>query len=448
MKKHLLTISALCLTVASFAQWTSQATGFSAVSRGVRDVSAVDANTVWIATYDGSGSLAKVQDFSKTTDGGTTWTPGTVTTPNASYEWSCISAVNGTTAWACFYDGGAGVGGGIFKTTDGGATWTQQGVGTIFNASSFPDVVHFWDANTGFAMGDPNGGYFEIYTTTDGGTTWTRTPSANIPAPLSAAEYGIVNDFCVNGNTVWFGTNAGRVYKSTDKGLTWTVSVVSSVTTETVSDIAFRTATESIAIVVDGGGTVFTNYLSNDGGATWTTFTPTSGTMYTGDLEVIPNSTAYVSTGAATGSSGSSYTTDAGATWTDIDVAVQHTAQGWVDGMTGWSGGFNTSTTADGIYKYSGAALGVKALNNDHARMQMFPNPSTGEFTLQIAGAEKNGATVKIVDALGNVAFENSINNNTSAIKEKIDLSAAAKGVYFVTVENGTTRFVNKIVIK
>jgi hypothetical protein len=137
-----------------------------------------------------------------------------------------------------------------------------------------------------------------------------------------------------------------------------------------------------------------------------------------------------------------------GATWITIDTAVQHTAMGWVDGMTGWSGGFNVDAVTDGIYKYSGSYLGVNAINNDNAKMRMFPNPSNGQFTIQIGGAEAKDAMVKIVDVVGNVTYENKIDNSTNAIERKIDLSNAAKGVYFVTVENGTTRFVNKIVIK
>lgn len=452
MKKQLLIISTLFMSFAAMAQWTPQATAYATPSRGVRNISAVDANTVWISAYDGSGGQATIQDFSKTTDGGATWTPGIVSAAPTTYNFSNLWAISATTAWACFYDGAANAGGGIFKTTDGGTNWTQQGAGSIFNATSFPDFVYFWDANNGFAVGDPNGPgvtYYEIYTTTDGGTTWTRTPSANIPAKLNNTEYAIVNDYTVHGNTIWFGTNAGRCYKSIDKGLNWTVSVVSANNTEVVSDIAFRSATEGLAIVSDANGSVFTTYKTTDGGATWAVLYPTSGVFYTtGDLETIPNSTAFVSTGAApTVGLGSSYSVDGGDNWIAIDT-LQMTALGWANGSTGWAGGFNTDATTGGIYKYAGATLGVSALNNDNARLRMFPNPSTGEFTFQIGGAETKDALVKIVDLVGNVAYEQTIDNSSSVIERKIDLSNAAKGVYMVTVENGTTRFINKIVIQ
>jgi len=147
MKKQLLFIAIILASVSSFAQtgvWLSQATGFTTVSTGVRNVSVVDSNVVWISSYDGSGGAANRQDFSMTIDGGANWMAGNTPAP-VSYDWSMIYGLNANTAWACFYNAVAGSGGGIWKTTDGGGTWTQQGLGSIFDANSFPNVVHFWD---------------------------------------------------------------------------------------------------------------------------------------------------------------------------------------------------------------------------------------------------------------------------------------------------------------
>jgi len=444
MKKHLLIISSLFLSVAASAQWISQATGFSTVNLGIRNICAVDANVVWVSTYDGAAGTAASRDFSRTTNGGATWTPGTVAAPST-YAFINLWAIDANTAWAALYNT-AGAGSGIYKTTTGGGTWNQSGSGTIFNTStSFINTVYFSDANNGFALGDPAGGYFEIYTTTNGGTTWTRTPQANIPAILSS-EYGTNKGWDVIGTTIWFTTTRGRVFKSTDLGLNWTVATGGISSGTASADIAMRTTTEGLMSL---NGTL---KKTTDGGATWTSVTISSGTLHTADLETIPNGTAYVSTGAGVGNYGSSYSLDAGANWITIDAGgtsiEQHTAQGWVNGTTGWCGGFNTSATADGVFKFDGTSLGITALNNDYTRMRMFPNPSNGQFTLQIAGAETQNAVVKIVDVVGNVVFESFVPNNSTLIEKQVNMSTAAKGVYFVTVENGINRFVNKIVIE
>lgn len=442
MKKQLLIISTLFLSVAANAQWTSQATAFTTASRGISDVCAVDANVVWVAAYDGSATADTVQDFARTTNGGTTWTSGRVTAPTG-YAFENIAACDANTAWAMFYDEKVGTGGGIFKTTDGGTTWNQQGVGTIFDANSFPDFVYFANATLGIAVGDPNGGYFEIYTTTDGGTTWTRTPQANIPNPVNASEYGYNNMFDVVGTTIWFGTNQGRVYKSVDGGLHWTVATTG---LTDLNHLAMSSATNGLV------GLAGAISKTTDGGATWAPVTIASGTYHTADLKAVPNSSVYVSTGSATGDYGSSYTVDGGSNWVTIDAGTtspfQHTAQAWVNTTTGWCGGFNTSATADGIFKYSAGVVGVAALNRDNARMRLYPNPSNGQFTVQIGGAETKDAMVTIVDLAGRVVYEQNIQNRSAVIEKGFDLTGISKGVYIVNVVNGTTRFSDKITIK
>ncbi len=76
----------------------------------------------------------------------------------------------------------------------------------------------------GVAQGDPVSGEYEIYVTTNGGEAWTPIPGANIPNPTSG-EFGITGNYCAFGDNIWFGTNQGRIFRSTDKGNTWAASM-------------------------------------------------------------------------------------------------------------------------------------------------------------------------------------------------------------------------------
>jgi photosystem II stability/assembly factor-like uncharacterized protein len=353
MKKQLLFAAFLLFATGAIAQggaWVSQATGFTPVSSGVRYVSPVDTNVLWICSYDGSGGGADRQDFSRTVDGGANWTAGVTPAPTT-YDWSMIHGINADSAFAMFYDAVAGSGGAVYRTADGGASWTQVGTGSIYDANSFPNVVHFWNGSEGFAMGDPNNGYFEIYKTYDGGDTWTRVPQANIPAQLSG-EYGIVGHYNVIGDNVWFDTNKGRVYRSHDRGLTWAVGTTGITVPTTIGaiDIAFYSPSNGIARLYNAG--VNTVKTTSDSGATWSTLTIT-GNFWGSDVKWVPGTTSrLVSTGAATGFIGSSYSDNGGATWVDIETAAQRTALGVVDSTHMWCGGFTTSTTDGGIFKY------------------------------------------------------------------------------------------------
>jgi hypothetical protein len=268
-----------------------------------------------------------------------------------------IFGTSATTAYMPVFNASSG-GGRILKTTDGGTTWTHQTTASFAAPAGFPNVLHFFNENDGFSMGDPNGGYFELYTTSNGGTNWVRVPQANIPAPAAADEYGVVGYYSAVGNTLWFTTNKGRIFKTTDKGLNWTVS-----TTPVAVGNQFKIEMKDAlnGIILDVVATSPLYYRTSDGGATWSPLLP-SGNFYDGDYCYVPGTVnAYVSTSAATGFSGVAYSIDNGSSWTDFSgtMGIQHLAVAFFDNTTGWAGAFNTSSTVGGIYKFSGTVAPI-----------------------------------------------------------------------------------------
>lgn len=336
------------VNVPPYGNWIVQNSGFSAASRGINWLSIVDQNVVWATAYDGSGANANVQQFTKTTNGGTTWMPGNINVGNAGLGISMVQGISSSVAWLAAYPNAAGQLGGIWKTTNGGTTWTKQTTASFSNAASFTNVVHFWDANEGFCMGDPINGEFEIYRTVNGGTNWTLVAGANIPNPL-AGEYGYTRQLDVVGNNVWFSTNKGRIFHSTDKGATWVVY------TSPIQDFGganisgnFSYASSTVGYIVTNGGAV---YKTTNSGSTWVQLA-TNGSVYTTGLCAIVNTNTIFTTGAANGGSGSSYSLDGGLTWTQIDN-VQHTVCEFTTPSIGWSGWFNTNATTNGMWKWN-----------------------------------------------------------------------------------------------
>ncbi len=448
MIKRLLLTSMLLGGLAASAQtWTMQTVGFISAGAYPFDISVPDANSAWCVAYDGSGAAANLQEFSRTIDGGATWTAGLVST-GTNLAFSCISAIDADTAYAMMYDADAGAGGGIFKTTDGGANWAQIAVGLIFDGNSFPNVVHFFDAQNGFAMGDPNGGYFEIYTTNDFGASWNRVPSGSIPAPL-AGEYGIVNDFDVVGQTIWFGTNKGRVFKSDDGGLNWTAASVPASASRTISAIGFRDANTGICISTPTSGTA-TAYTSTDGGATWTLLSP-AGPMFLSEVDNIPGTNVWVSCGASTVGRGSSYSTDDGASWVGIDTSGQgtmdgYTEVGFLDINTGYAGGFAVDQLTDGVYKWDAGILSAKDLS-PRAEFVAYPNPSQGLVNLRIK-ARQQDVLVRLIDMTGREVAFRSFQQVSGLFNQTLDFSYLPAGLYNLVVENGSDRVTERIVLQ
>jgi hypothetical protein len=457
MKNYfLLSLIGILFPILIYAQgWTPQATGFFE-KRGLWDISIADENTVWALAYDGNLGLTRhVPEFTKTTDGGITWTLGFFPFTAASY-WANISAINADTAWIGINTFGGGDGA-IYKTEDGGTNWYEQGGNLIFNSNSFLQFVYFWNATDGVAVGDPNPDEFEIYTTTNGGETWTPVPADSIPDPLPR-EWGKFR-YCILGNNIWFATSVYRIYHSSDKGLTWSVSesgIPNSVQGfYNYIDIAFWNEKEGIARELDYTTGVNLNVTrTNDGGATWNpvVFTgPFFGDLFGGIAYVPGTVSTLISTALSRGyPKGSSYSNDGGTTWMLIDTnpIFRHYITRFLNPTTGWSAD-NTSDPAGGICKFTGTLVNVK---NSHSGKEIFfgayPNPSKGHITVQLNNGENADLILSVIDLTGRVVYKKAFGEPGEFFMRGLDLSSLAKGEYILKIENGHLNHSEQIIIQ
>jgi photosystem II stability/assembly factor-like uncharacterized protein len=443
MKKLLLCFSLIALTSTINAQWTSQATGFSAASRGLTEIKIVDANTVWGIAYDGSGLGLDIQEFTVTTNGGDSWNPGTIDVGNTTLQITNISPVSGTTAWVGAFDSTNGLGG-VFKTSNGGSTWEQQNSSAYTTPGvSWFNVVHFFNANVGLTMGDPIGsglGEFEIYKTIDGGDNWTAISATALPNPLSG-EYGYNGGYAAAGGSFWFTTNKGRVYRTTDQGVTWTVSQapITDFGGEAQNGrIYFSNANNGYLQknVVSGAVTTRTYSTTTNGGATWSTPVPFTGTRFI--LNYIPGTTTMVATSQAA-PVGTSVSTDNGATWTDLEPAgtEQRGASAFLNSTTGWCAGFNTDPLTDGVFKLTGT-LGTQNFENA-TKFKVYPNPASSMVT--ISAANVDSYKLSVTDITGKVVMTKSLNG----IENTLDISSLSTGAYFFELSSDNIKDVVKI---
>ncbi|MCY7409537.1 MAG: T9SS type A sorting domain-containing protein [Chitinophagales bacterium] len=427
----------------SNAQWLVQNSGFPEPSRGINQICIVDQNIAWASGYDGSGNAVIAQDFTRTLDGGDSWQAGSISSAPSDYEWSCLAAVDKNTAWAALYNSTTNVGGGVYKTADGGSTWTEQGAGSIFiGATSFPDVIYFWDENIGVVVGDPVNNEYEIYTTSDGGLNWKPVDVANIPAPLTG-EYAYTRMLGVGKDgVIWFGTNKGRVYKSKDKGFTWGVyqSLASDVQALAVKDVNTSWVRRTTKM-----------YQTNDGGTTWSQVLPASGHFFKNAIAYVPYTVnTLVSTGSnfSTGDYGSSYSLDGGLNWVTIDSAIQHLSVSFYNNVVGWAGGFNIDEFTDGISKYDGGfiATGIEAIDPS-VKFNLYPNPSNGLFYFSFDAGNNAPIQLKVTDITGKLIFSKTYADKSQTWLRSFDLRNFGKGIYFLEVENNGQHFSNKLVI-
>jgi len=336
--------------------WVEQASGFWEASRGIHYIHAVDENVVWATGYDGITPTNPCQEFTKTINGGELWEADLISEAPVDGSLAMIFALDDMTAWVPIHSGDPQ---GIWKTSDGGDHWVQQTSAAFSGEGAFPNIVHFWNQNDGWCQGDAVDGYFEMYTTTDGGDTWIRVPEVDIPAPAGPAEYGVVGYYDVIGDTVWWGTQwnsgNGRVFKSTDKGYTWSV-YDTDFPSGCYIDVRMKDENNGLAMDKRSGGATFAE--TSDGGETWTPITPT-GYPYDNDIAYVPGTdNTWISTGAAEGVSGASYSIDGGHSWEDYPAVAgtQLLDCDFVEGTIGWAGSFTVDEFTGGMYKYTPSA--------------------------------------------------------------------------------------------
>lgn len=328
---------ALCAVVVrqpAGAQWTPQASGTELELRGL---SVVSSSVVWASGMRGT--------VLRTVNGGRSWTRDTI--PGAStLDLRAIAATSASVAHAM----SIGDSSRIFRTTDGGRTWSQRYIS--LRKGSFFDAIRFWDARHGIAMSDPVDGSFLIATTSDGGATWREMDTAGMPSALPNEGGFAASGSCLTvlgATDAWFvtgGASVARVFRTRDRGRSWTVSdspLRAGVASAGIFSIAFRDRLHGAIAGGDyqqprlGGRNVA---LTSDGGRTWTVVDSASSPAgYRSAIAFVPGTSGMRL--VAVGLSGTDVSADGGHTWMAVDTVAYNSVQlatpraGWAVGPRG-----------------------------------------------------------------------------------------------------------------
>ena len=301
----------------------------------------------------------------KTTNGGTSWTP---LVDNNSIYMNVFNLAIAPSNTNTIYAAATGVG--VIKSTDAGITWKRMAAS---NVSTKKILVHPTNSNKIYATSssgihessnggtswtlrlssvsvediefkpnDPNIMYSSgnsastttIHRSTDGGITWNAitsgiTNSGRTLLGVSPNNANVVYAVQANGNQF------GRLYKSTDSGLTFTTTVIGDAAARTnyfgyISTTAGGQATYDMAIAVNPSNVNDLSiagiivWRSTDGGISFTQQTVWSYPNTVGYNHADVHALEYVGTTLYSGSDGGIYRTSYTAqnTWTDLSTGL------------------------------------------------------------------------------------------------------------------------------
>ena len=96
----------------------------------------------------------------------------------------------------------------------------------------------------------------------------------------------------------------------------------------------------------------------------------------------------------------------------------------------------------------STSAVTKNEMQKSITNLLVFPNPSTGTFTVQYSSKEKFTASVIVRNMMGVIVYTIPQKQYYGSLQEKINISGKPKGIYMVEIVSGEKRITTKILIQ
>ncbi len=226
--------------------------------------------------------------------------------------------------WVCGFNGA------VIRTTDGGATWTGDTIAGAYHLES----IHFPTQNIGYTSGVEG-----IWKTTDGGANWFSVKPSQ--ATDSIHFWGTYFYDADNGVLVGMGCSGSRQYfwRTTNGGSSWTF----------FNGNEFDSGLTDAILHATGLGYASSSgklWRTTDGGYNWTVFSTTGTNLWQEEITYFNQSflvpyAGNTCSGGGADNGGMRFSTDAGATWTDVNVGTSMFGAFVLSPNEAWACGYN-----------------------------------------------------------------------------------------------------------
>ena len=327
---------------------------------------------------------------------------------------------NSDIAWTCSQNGG-------MNRTINGFTSSQE----ITTPAGAPFIweleIHPTVPTTIF------GGFSDIYKSTDRGDTWT-----NLNSGVGKIEFISISPS--NADIIYVSGENGTVKKTDNGGTSW--SSITLPQDGNVKSIEIHPTNSAEVYIAYSGYLAGKVYKSTDSGTNWTNIT--------GSLPNIPTHQIRYKTGSTDGELflatdlGVYYRTNTSGSWVKLDTGLPNVIVYDIEIHYGTEK-LRAATYGRGVWEASitAAALGIENLLPENT-VSLYPNPTENKnFTISLNNLLDN-SSITIYNSIGSVVK----NFRTSNKEEKIDLTHFSQGMYFVKISNNGKSLVKKIIVK
>lgn len=445
MKSSIALVAALAIASlhpSARAQWESVGSGITSTQRSIFNISAVDEDVVWAIAIRQNTFVA--YDFCRTSNGGTDWIAGLLPDTIGSYYPVHIEALSAQTAWITMVHLPEQDRARLFKTDNGGLDWHERTGAFSAPGISFT-AVHFFTADEAIAFGSPGTGdpsvdSLRIFRTVDGGEAWTRIPVHQLPQPLTGEGVWVhgANSYESKGDTLWFVTRASRVFRTTDRGATWSAfdaGISGNGNYPGLASIAFEDHLRGITTTALPSQAARTT----DGGGTWTPITIPS-TPRAGDIEHIPGTegTYIVHQDWFDGSFTSNtylHTRNSGDTWDTLTFTPAIKVVKFLSPTVGFGGGKVNTSDNGGVYRWTGDFMTGMQDHISKAEVHIYPNPVADQLTISLPNDQPLSAalSLELLNGPGQVVQRVPLRSSTTIIP----MADLPRGLYHCRLRNG-----------
>lgn len=318
---------------------------------------------------------------------------------------------------------------GINVSIDGGNNWTEKVINDNVRVVEFSS----FDSSTIFA-----GGLYGLHQSSDLGNSWLEIP---LPSGYHTLDQISVDN---NDNLIFIGLEKGvdwnrtkTLISSVDGGQTWTDHILKS---------------NSILVYPDSSNIIFCGtssslYKSTDYGSTWSNLNVFDSSLSIQKIAIYKDAYIFIGT-----ENGIYFSKDIGTSWEIISDDLIYTNILDISFLDYPKPTIVISTKGVGIQKkYIDDITNVNENKNipiEFGLSNNYPNPFNPSTTIQFSIPKSDNVTLKVYDILGR-EITTLINEykHSGTYETKFDATNLASGIYFYTLNSGSTFITKKMIL-